>query len=60
MNEEGICQICNGKGTVSNPKGKRLIPWWLSPLGWLISKDDTVMCKDCDGKGTTNIPSERV
>jgi hypothetical protein len=57
MNKEGICPICNGKGTIPNPKGKKLIPWWLSPLGWLLSKDDTMICQNCDGKGNISLSS---
>ena len=59
MKKEENCPICNGKGIIPNPKGKKLIPWWLSPLGWLLSKDDTQICQNCDGKGKMTLPADR-
>jgi len=62
MNNEESCPICSGKGTIPNPKGKRLLPWWISFLGglpfiaWFFSKDDTLICQNCDGKGKVSSP----
>ena len=52
MNKNITCPTCNGKGVVPNPNGKRKIPWWINLFGWLLSKDDQMICNTCDGMGT--------
>jgi len=45
------CPKCKGTGIIETGEKEKLIPFWLSPLAWLLSGKKKAVCPDCNGTG---------